>query len=141
ESKPGPRSKYWCGGQTPAEEKWTTKAKKILDPFIGEVIACLQAARFGMDLGFQSVTLGKDALRVINEEKCNKEDNLRIRAFISNIKAMLSNFRVVKLVHVSRTINKVVHLITKDGLIDNVNRFGSRKFRWWLSRRWRRNEI
>ncbi|PPD94008.1 hypothetical protein GOBAR_DD08971 [Gossypium barbadense] len=29
ESKPGPGSGYWCGGPTPAEEKWTAKAKKV----------------------------------------------------------------------------------------------------------------
>ncbi|MBA0626374.1 hypothetical protein Godav_004052 [Gossypium davidsonii] len=75
-----------------------------------------QAIWFGAELGFLRSDIEGDALSVIKKIQSEEDDRSEIRAYILDAKRLKSYFISCRFRHAWRQMNKVAHLLAKEGL-------------------------
>ncbi|MBA0568287.1 hypothetical protein Golob_005790 [Gossypium lobatum] len=81
-----------------------------------EALPCVQAIRFGAELGFLRSDIEGDALSVIKKIQSEEDDRSEIRASILDAKRLKNYFISCRFIHAWRQMNKMAHLLAKEGL-------------------------
>ncbi|MFQ6642879.1 hypothetical protein Gotur_017418, partial [Gossypium turneri] len=88
----------------------------IPSAFAAEALPCVQAIRFRVKLGFLRSDIEGDALSVIKKIQSEEDERSEIRAYILDAKRLKSYFISCRFRHAWRQMNKVAHLLAKEGL-------------------------
>ncbi|MBA0876248.1 hypothetical protein Goshw_028258 [Gossypium schwendimanii] len=75
-----------------------------------------KAIQFGAELGFLRSDIEGDALSVIKNIQSEEDDRSEIRAYILDAKGLKNYFISCRFIHAWRQMNKVAHLLAKEGL-------------------------
>lgn len=97
--------------------------RHIPSTFAAEALVCVQAVRFGAESGFLRVEVEGDKLSVIKKILCEDDDRSEIRSYILDAKRLKSNFINCRFKHEGRRMNRVAHILVKEGLSDEGNAY------------------
>ncbi|KAK8546682.1 hypothetical protein V6N12_027456 [Hibiscus sabdariffa] len=87
----------------------------VVDAFVAEVLACLQAIVFAKELGFRRIVVEGDSLSVIKKVNCNIADKSIIALIIHDIKEVARNLESVSFCFARREANNAAHVLARDG--------------------------
>ncbi|KAK5812674.1 hypothetical protein PVK06_028112 [Gossypium arboreum] len=97
--------------------------RHIPSTFAAEALVCVQAVRFGAESGFLRVEVEGDKLSVIKKILCEDDDRSEIRSYILDAKRLKSNFINCRFKHEGRRMNRIAHILVKEGLSDEGNAY------------------
>lgn len=79
-------------------------------------MVCSHAVKFRAELGFGTVEIEGDALKIIKKCRSQEVDKSEIGVFIRDIQQNKSLFSIIYFHHISRHANQVTHTIARESL-------------------------
>ncbi|KAH1122698.1 hypothetical protein J1N35_005858 [Gossypium stocksii] len=95
----------------------------ISDSFAAEAIAYLQALIFSQEIGFTHVQVEGDSRTTIAKINQVLPDFLDMSTYIEEIKIKSCHFQHISFHHVDRRANMVAHMVAKERMVINEDRF------------------
>ncbi|MBA0628754.1 hypothetical protein Godav_023415 [Gossypium davidsonii] len=89
---------------------------KVSSPFVAEALACLEATRLGISMGFNSVTIMGDSKTIINKCKIGVRDKSILGAIMVDIQNNKTRFQNVVFRFIQRTENVKAHDLAREAL-------------------------
>nr|KJB61324.1 hypothetical protein B456_009G352100 [Gossypium raimondii] len=89
---------------------------RIPTTFAVEALACLQAVRMGLDLGYRRVVVEGDALSIIKKLQRKENDKSVLTLYTINIKTFSNKFNKCKFRQIGRKGNETAHAVAKEAL-------------------------
>ncbi|KAK8985052.1 hypothetical protein V6N11_082669 [Hibiscus sabdariffa] len=87
----------------------------VVDAFMAEAFACLQAVIFANELGFRRVVFEWDSLTVIRRVSASTPDNSVISTVIHDIREAVKELESVAFNFVHREVNSAAHALAREG--------------------------
>lgn len=81
-----------------------------------KALACTEAIKLGFDLRIMKVVIEGDVMSVIKICKSKHIDKLEIGAYICNIQGNLNQFQDIDFLHINRSGNKLINIISTKSL-------------------------
>lgn len=92
----------------------------IPSSFAAEALACAQSLQWVLALGYKDLIVKGDSLTVINKINRVQEDKSLIGAYIRDCKQMGEFFHICLFRHISRSANKVAHMLAMESLKQGI---------------------
>ncbi|MBA0819240.1 hypothetical protein Gohar_021731 [Gossypium harknessii] len=94
----------------------STLHSNVSSPFVAEALACLEATRLGIRLGFNSVTIMGDSKTIIKKCKAGVRDKSVLSAIMVDIQNNKNRFQNIIFRFIQRTENGKAHDLAKEAL-------------------------
>ncbi|MBA0805000.1 hypothetical protein Gohar_004546 [Gossypium harknessii] len=95
----------------------------VSDPFMGEMLACLDGLRFATDMGFKNLVVEGDSRSTIVRITEMGRDRSAIGVYVEEIKQRARMFDKIIFRSVDRNANRVAHILAKARSTFNEDRF------------------
>ncbi|KAA3461882.1 reverse transcriptase [Gossypium australe] len=95
----------------------------VSDPFMGEMLACLDGLRFATDMGFQNLVVEGDSRSTIVRITEMGRDRSAFGVYVEEIKQRVKMFDKIIFRSVDRNTNQVAHILAKARSTFNEDRF------------------
>ncbi|MBA0844647.1 hypothetical protein Goarm_022309 [Gossypium armourianum] len=94
----------------------STLHSNVFSPFVAEALACLEATRLGISMGYNSVTIMGDSKTIINKCKTRVRDKLVLGAIMVDIQNNKTRFQNIVFRFIQRTENVQAHNLAREAL-------------------------
>ncbi|MBA0878648.1 hypothetical protein Goshw_022569 [Gossypium schwendimanii] len=94
----------------------STLHSNVSSLFVAEALACLEATKLGIIIGFNSVTIMGDSKTIINKCKTEARDKSVLGAIMDDIQNNKTRFQKIVFRFIQRTENAKTHNLEKEAL-------------------------
>ncbi|MBA0604931.1 hypothetical protein Godav_017557 [Gossypium davidsonii] len=119
----------------------STLHSNVSSPFVAEALACLEATKLGISMGFNSVTIIGDSKTIINMCNTKARDKSVLGAIMVDIQNNKTRFQEVVFQFIQRTENVKAHDLAREELRKGEGSYlvGETREDMDLEGRWPRN--
>ncbi|KAG8474960.1 hypothetical protein CXB51_031681 [Gossypium anomalum] len=110
-----PKARFW-------EVVWFLN-NFVFNPFMGEMLACLDSLRFATNMGFQNLVVERDSRSIIVRITDMGRDRSAIGYYVEEIKQRAKMFDKIIFRSVDTNMNQVAHILAKARSNFNEDRF------------------